>query len=326
MKIARRFMLGAVAVFAVSAVSAIVPSAQAGGPTSGRSGETSGTLVITADTTLGEDHQGKIVIAADFVTLDCSFFTVSGDASLGAAIDLTGRRGVTVQNCTIRGFGSGVYLLDAHENNIDAVTVDGSAGPGCSLNDSNANLIIHSNFWNNGDPQLMTGGGCEFVNSHFNIFERNIVLSNGDEGLDLEDSHNNTFTANDVSSNRVDGFDLENSNANGLRENVVVDNTENGIELDGSNDNVITDNQTVSNGIGTRRNGISLDVSSHNAIRHNTSNSNGRNGIRINNRSNDNQIEANAACNNVEGDAFLANSTGNVFTGNAFCSGPPRPA
>jgi hypothetical protein len=33
---------------------------------------TSGTLVITSNTTLTEDHAGEIVIAADGVTLDCA--------------------------------------------------------------------------------------------------------------------------------------------------------------------------------------------------------------------------------------------------------------
>ena len=38
----------------------------------------SGTLVITSDTTLTEDHQGNIVIEADNVTLDCAGHTVQG--------------------------------------------------------------------------------------------------------------------------------------------------------------------------------------------------------------------------------------------------------
>jgi hypothetical protein len=38
----------------------------------GTASATSGTLVITSNTTLTEDHTGNIVIGADGVTLDCA--------------------------------------------------------------------------------------------------------------------------------------------------------------------------------------------------------------------------------------------------------------
>jgi len=38
----------------------------------------SGTMVITTDTTLTEDHQGNILVSANKVTLDCAGHVVSG--------------------------------------------------------------------------------------------------------------------------------------------------------------------------------------------------------------------------------------------------------
>ncbi len=55
-----------VAAVVALALSVIAPPATA----------SSGTLVITSDTTLTEDHHGNIVIEADNVTLDCAGHTV----------------------------------------------------------------------------------------------------------------------------------------------------------------------------------------------------------------------------------------------------------
>ena len=90
----RRMSFAVVAV--VGMVAATVPLV------GGIAGATSGTLTITTDTTLTEDHVGGIVIAAHDVTLDCAGFVVSGDASgsvVGVLID--GWIVVTVMVCSI---------------------------------------------------------------------------------------------------------------------------------------------------------------------------------------------------------------------------------
>lgn len=44
---------------------------------------TSGTMYISADTTLTEDHDGRIEIVADNVTLDCAGHLLTGPGRLG---------------------------------------------------------------------------------------------------------------------------------------------------------------------------------------------------------------------------------------------------
>ena len=75
---------------------AVVPTATA----------TSGTLRITEDTTLGADHFGQIVIAADDVTLSCAGHAVRGPGSGPPyhGIVLDGTTGVTVRNCRVERF------------------------------------------------------------------------------------------------------------------------------------------------------------------------------------------------------------------------------
>jgi parallel beta-helix repeat protein len=294
---------GAAAALALAMLFGAAPAAHGG----------TGTFVITSDTTLGEDHQGDIVIAADGVTLDCAGFTTSGATSVPSGIDLSGRRWVTVVNCNLHGFAVGLRLVNANENNLVQNTVSGAAVDACQLDHAHLNVVTDSAFDGN-------GGGCALVDSTFNIFERNSLSANIDEGFDLDRASDNNFTGNDVSSNH-DGFDLGDSHRNGIRENAVGWTNFNGIELDGSNSNTIEDNQTFFNGTPQFRNGISLNGSTGNVLRRNVSNFNARDGFRID-ASSGNLFEANSACNNGEIDAFQRGST-NVFDGNNFCTKSP---
>ena len=76
----------------------------------GSAGATTGPLVITSDTTLTEDHDGNIVIAANDVTLDCAGHTVTGPGSGSpfVGILLDGTSGVSVKDCQVTAFENGI--------------------------------------------------------------------------------------------------------------------------------------------------------------------------------------------------------------------------
>jgi len=307
MQLVRRSTLAVVATATMFAVFAAAPSAHA----------TTGTLNLTESQPLTEDHHGRIVVAADGITLDCAHFRVVGfDANgarlSGAGIALTGHNNVTVRNCNIEGFTNGVLLTNSHSNAFDQIRVTSALGAGCSLNQSHENVFANSRFTNN------TGGGCEYVGSHYNRFNFNLVVDNVDEGLDIEQSNNNQFFGNVVATNH-DGFDLDDSHVNDILANQVGGNADNGIELDDSSGNWVDDNVVGSNGVNVRGNGITLDRSDGNAIRRNQSTSNGRDGIRISDLSDDNLISANQACHNLEWDGNLDSGSGNTFSDNEFC-------
>src|SRR6266545_3673360 len=81
----------------------------------GTSLATTGTLLITSDTTLTENHDGSIVIGADNVTLDCAGHEVRGPGFAGVL--LVGRSGVMVKNCRATGFLHGVVLIGGSVGN-----------------------------------------------------------------------------------------------------------------------------------------------------------------------------------------------------------------
>ena len=100
---------------------------------------TTGTMQITTDTTLTEDHNGQIQITADNVTLDCAGYKVIGPAApsesdVGIRVHFVS--GVTVRNCDVSGFAVGIILWGTDGSTIegntthDNVTGVGAAGIG----------------------------------------------------------------------------------------------------------------------------------------------------------------------------------------------------
>jgi parallel beta-helix repeat protein len=85
--------------------------------------------LIAASKTLTQDLQNStggtlcsghgLVINADNIVVDCAGYNITGDGSgAGQGINITGRTNVTVKNCNISGFQTGVYATLGSENNI----------------------------------------------------------------------------------------------------------------------------------------------------------------------------------------------------------------
>jgi hypothetical protein len=110
-----RHRLGAIAVLAAAAF-LFVGAAQTSG----------GTLVVSSNTTLTEDHYGNIVIAADHVTLNGAGHRVIGIGT-GTGVLVDGHIGVTLANLDVSGFEVGIALVNPahHAPGVDA-TMRGS--------------------------------------------------------------------------------------------------------------------------------------------------------------------------------------------------------
>ena len=193
-------------------------------------GQSMGTLMITEDTTLTENHQGNIMVGANGVTLDCDGFTVSGTGS-GNGIELTSRSGVTVKNCNVEGFRRGFRISDS-SNNTFTENVSGNNGRHGFRMANSSNNTFTENISENNDAM----GFLLFDNSDNNTFTLNISENNGEFGFGTTGSDNNTFTQNISKNNILRGFSLFRSDNNTFTENTSSGNGDIGFLVEGTSE------------------------------------------------------------------------------------------
>lgn len=315
---------------------------------------TSGTLFITTDTTLTEDHEGSIVIAADAVTLDCAGHAVTG-VGPGSGILIQDRSDVSVRNCKVSGFDNGIVAFAAMRTTIASNATWGNGFAGIWLDTAPETKVRGNATWGNGDNgvgildsagilvkgntatgnlgtagfamERVTSGAFrqnvseENAHAGFNIieaiastFEGNEVRANGWSGVVLSDSHGNVLTDSVSSANESTGIELGSSNDNIVRRNVVENNPWAGIRVVSSNRNTFSGNMT-------RRNGTGLDMheSSENVFTNNRFFNSGPEGwgVWVADSSDSNRFEGNVAQgNDYEGFAIAFGSSGNTLVRN----------
>ena len=296
---------------------ALVLLAMIAPPLPARAG-TSGTLVVTTDTTLTEDHAGDVVIAADGVTLDCDGHSITGPGT-GNGILLSGVDGTTVANCLIQGFDTGVAVVNGSSGNVvsgSSVTGDGD-GIGFLADGASGNTF---------DGNVATGNTDGFVlirAANDNVVAGNAAVDNWNEGIkSVDGTLRNTIVDNTVSgSNKgvviLDSEDLvvERNMVSGAV-NWFAYGLGTGLLGTGAHGNLLADNTAAASGIG-----FLVDASTNNVLSRNASISNSASGVELINGANDNTVVDNWVSDNG-GTGVVVNlfqvtpSTGNTFSGN----------
>ncbi len=230
-----RTLVISLTLIAGSGLALSVTPAEAASPTS----VTCGT-VITTDTVLSADlldcPGSGLVIGADDITLDLNGHVLDGDAveqtecaqgpgqcDVGVS-NLSGHRGITVKGGSVSDFSFGVYLDEAADNTLSALTVSASLQAGAELHGLAGGRVEGSTFTRSGLPT--DGTGIVMVGSTDLVIEDNDITQNGRLGLAISGSSRNT-----------------------IRSNHFADNTESAVLLDGA-ENTVTENTIVGNGAG----------------------------------------------------------------------------
>ena len=195
------------------------------------------TLIITEDTTLTENYSGMVIIQADGVTLNGNGHTITGsgwwmwsstqrmwDSSTG--ITLRGRTGVTVKNCRVTNFASGVTLDSCDGNILLNNTVYNNVDWGFLLSASYNNTLLDNTIYGIRDVVNNFDGAGFIVEMSFgNTFKGNVAYDNGrgfsigefateifeehfeeHRGFIPEAYEGNVFEANTVEGNTEAGF------------------------------------------------------------------------------------------------------------------------
>src|SRR2546425_693643 len=209
----------------------------------------SGTLIITSNTTLPENPHGTIVIDADNVTLDCAGDTVFGPGEPGYSGGINVgylRTGVTVTQCTVTGFDvNGIFAAAASNGRYEANIIYGNAANGMHLDNGSNNIVV-------GNTSRSSGGiGIVLTRSSgsANTIRNNVANRNTHDGFTIYKSDRNGFTGNTANNNDTFGFVLfGGSSSNTFTDNVV---RSNGF-FDAWDEGSGTGNVWLSNNFGTR--------------------------------------------------------------------------
>jgi len=298
----------------------------------------SGTLVISSNTMLTEDHFGNILITGNKITLDCNGHVVIGPGVPGfnGGIEVAGGlSGVTVRRCKVTGFGvNGIFVggggIDGrYEDNITygnqnhGIHVDGASGCLVLNNTSRSNGAIGivltgaTRSWilhNTVEDNINWAGIALFDGSHDNVLLDNTARRNSD-GYILDVVQNNELRLNRAISNSAHGFFIRDS-----QNDLVDSNTANqnliGFEFtEGSNANNIQNNVADLNA----SDGFRVFMSDKNNLTGNTANSNGNVGFIVFGGASFNVLSRNTGHKNIAFDAYDEDSgTGNIWKDNRF--------
>jgi len=224
-----RSKLGVAALVCVAAAVALSSSASA----------SSGTLVITSNTLLTEDHQGSIVVARNGVTLDCAGHTISGaGAESGVGVELIGRSSVTVRDCRVTNFDHGFYLVGTKNSTFRSNVAQGNQLTGFDINDSSHNTFVG----NEADGNAVHGFAV--VGGRGNVFSANSVVGNPAAGFSVILSNDNMLKENVATANGG-GFVIQSSSGNVLKANVSSGNVLYGFVVNPYTDHAQPENNTL---------------------------------------------------------------------------------
>ena len=287
---------------------------------------TTGTLEITTNTTLTEDHYGEIVIGADNITLDCAGHSVTKIDGYDLGVKIKSYTGVTVKNCTVSGFDGGGFVVYTSGNKLVNNTATANPGPGFQIQSASGNTLVGNKADNNNH------GGFKLNNAFLNVLRGNSASGNVPNGFGLLDgSSNNLLTGNSATANDQSGFYISGGSDNTLRANSAKQNgrgnepepydfSRAGFLLAGASWNTLTGNVANDNYAGF----ILIEGSSQNRLSDNNAVNNGIGlvggygsgwGFLISFDCNENTLDHNVATNNDDF-GFVANSNGNVFSQN----------
>ncbi|HTS37409.1 MAG TPA: right-handed parallel beta-helix repeat-containing protein [Candidatus Solibacter sp.] len=283
-----------------------------------QAGATSGTLVITTDTTLTEDHQGNILINASKVTLDCAGHTVSGPGASGfnGGIEVTGLSGITVRRCNVTAFDvNGIYVGGgATDGRFESNVVYENGNHGMHLDVGSGYVVLGNTCHDNGAIGIvLTGATNSWIVQNTTEGQHNWA------GISLLGGSDNNWVLENTANQNGAAIVLDGASNNHVRYNSMSSNDNQRVLLIRSADhNIIEFNVAKQNAIGFQL----TDGAASNQIRNNQSNGNSSSGFEVY-QSNSNMFVSNTAAKNGNyGFLVYGGSSYNTLIGNsAFGSG-----
>ncbi|MCK4355205.1 right-handed parallel beta-helix repeat-containing protein [Candidatus Parcubacteria bacterium] len=194
----------------------------------------------TSTCTLTQDLTESVEITASNITLDCDGHSVTG-ADTGFGVYANRKTNVTVKNCVINDFHSGIYFYYGSNHSISNNNVSNNKYYGIRLTRSN-NASLTDNIVNS-NPAW----GISLDDSDNSVVINN-TASNNYHGIFLCQCENNVLDNNTIDSNIGYGILFRHVHNSAITEN-IISNSKCGFFLSSSNENTITDNAFINDGL-----------------------------------------------------------------------------
>ena len=296
----------------------------------------SGTLQVTSNTILTEDHYGNVVIQGNNITLDCANHTVSGPgvAGFNGGIEVDFGTGIIVKRCKVTGFNvNGIYAVGTSNSRYENNTIIGNGANGMHLDGGFGNQVTGNAVRSNGGNGIAittsaqtvieqntvqdheTRDGIAVINSDHNMVVANTSSGNGN-GFSVDGGVSNDLVSNTANANHGTGFlFIRSANSNSAWLNTSNGNQFGFIVTLSSNQNLLGSNTANQN----QFEGFNIFSSNNNSLTGNIANGNGTFGFLVFGGSSYTVLNLNAGHNNSQFDGYQEGTgTGNIWNHNTF--------
>ncbi len=152
--------------------------------------------------------EAAVTIAASNITLDCAGATIEGNGS-GYGIHVpAGVSGVTIRNCSVRGYRYGIFVEGSSGNRLERNSLRSNTY-GIVLNNASGNRLSRNHAGNNQQA------GIYLEQATGNQIDNNAADNNSNRGIFLHTAANNTLTGNHVCGNANPDFYVYNAENSG---------------------------------------------------------------------------------------------------------------
>ena len=156
--------------------------------------------ILATNSSLAQDVASEgncFIIESDNLVLDCGWHKITGGNRTDSyAIKINGRTNVTIENCLISNYSSGISIDSSSNVRVSSIRVENSTKSGISVTSSHDVYIESVSASNN------MGTGISLLSSKNTVFTQNLLFYNS-IGLSAEHSNFSRFFDNYICENNI---------------------------------------------------------------------------------------------------------------------------
>ncbi|MCJ2541281.1 MAG: right-handed parallel beta-helix repeat-containing protein, partial [Candidatus Thermoplasmatota archaeon] len=256
---------------------------------------------------LGEAKDGiRLMTTSRHVVIRNCLLTSTNATTDNSGIKLTQSSNVTIEDCIIRGTGSGVSVADGQNISVIGISISEMAAYGIHVQGTSGMYVKDATIHDTKTPIV--------VLRSWDLVLKDVKAQNNQMGFDINGVEGGTIEGCDISQNEDTGLTIEGARNLQVLGNTISFNRLDGVRLEGTFNTTVRENDVFNN-----RRGIFLNVCQHCLVDDNTIRDNEVGGVHLSGTSFTNVTNNNIRSNWNRG-IDLQRSADNTITGNAVNS------